>query len=45
MKLKNKTKIEVFVTDATKLEIKNRADLLGTTIADIMKRALEQYLK
>lgn len=45
MQLKNKYKIEVFLTQETKDKVKSKALELGTTMAGIIKRALEGYLK
>jgi hypothetical protein len=43
MKLKNKKKIELFLTEEWKLKIQNRATQLGSSMAEIIKRAIEEY--
>lgn len=43
MRLHQKTKIEVFVSDASKKQIREKSKQLGTSMAEIMKRALELY--
>ncbi len=45
MKLKNKVKVEVFITEPHKIALKSKADELGTTMTEVIKRALEQFLK
>ncbi len=45
MKLKNKQKVEVYLTDENKAKLKLVAEKSGSTMAEIIKRALEVYLK
>lgn len=45
MQPQNKYKIEVFLTKETKDKVKAKALQLGTTMAEIIKRALEGYLQ
>jgi len=45
MRLKNKSKVEVYLTDENKAKLKSIAEKSGTTMAEIIKRALEVYLK
>jgi hypothetical protein len=40
-----KKKIEVFVTSEVKEKIRNKAKDLGVSMGDVIKRALENYLK
>lgn len=44
MKPKIKYKVEVFLTKDNKDRLKSKADALGSSMADIIKRALEIYL-
>lgn len=44
MKLKNKKKVEIFLTEEWKQKVQDRAEKLGTTMAGVIKRALEEYL-
>ncbi len=45
MRLKNKEKIEVFLTVANKNCLKARSKELGVTMSEIVKRLLEEYFK
>lgn len=45
MKLKNKQKIEVFLTIDSKEKLREKAGKLGISMAEVIKRALEIYLK
>jgi predicted DNA-binding protein len=45
MKLKNKQKVEVFLTDAIKAKLKGRAEETGSTMSEIIKRALDSYFE
>jgi hypothetical protein len=42
---KNKEKIEVYVLSDTKKILKSKADLMGITMSELIKRMLEEYLK
>jgi predicted DNA-binding protein len=45
MKLKNKQRIEIFVTQETKDKLSEKADSLMVGVATIVKMAIEEYLK
>jgi hypothetical protein len=42
---KNKEKIEVYLLVDMKKMLKSKADLLGITMSELIKRMLEEYLK
>ena len=42
MKLKGKKKIEIFLTDSQKESLKLKAEKLGISMAEVVKRALEK---
>lgn len=41
---KSKEKLEVYVTPIYKEAVRAKADVLGVTMGDVIKRALEAYL-
>lgn len=45
MRIKNKQKVEVYLTDAGKETLQIRANDEGRTMAEIVKRALDLYYK
>ncbi len=45
MRLKNKEKLEIFMPKEMKDKTRDRAKKLGTSMSEIIKRALEEYLK
>lgn len=45
MKLQNKEKLEIFMSKVMKEKVRAKAKELGTSMAEVIKRALEEYLK
>lgn len=42
---KNKEKIEVYLLPDIKKMLRTKADLMGITMSELIKRMLEEYLK
>ena len=45
MKLKGKQKLEIFLTDSQKETLRAKAQELGISMVEVVRRALEGYLK